>query len=75
MIELLYENDSFNLEGLQSFVTLMIMNHVFLRLFLFVSIRQLWYSFPVFLNIVANLLLYCVYVIILKLGSYFIEIL
>ena len=40
MIEL-YKNYSFNLEGLQLFITLQTMDRVFLRLFLFVSSRHL----------------------------------
>ena len=75
MTELLYKNDSFNLEGLQLSITLLMMDHVFLRLFLFVSSRHLQYSFSVFLNIVVNLFLYYVYVILSKLVSYFMEIL
>ena len=41
IIEFLYKNDSFNLEGLQLFMTFLITDHIFLRLFLLVSDRSL----------------------------------
>ena len=66
IFELLYENDSFSLEGLQFFIKFLMTPHI-LRLFLLVSNKSLWYSFSFFfLRIVVSSFLHCIYEFFIK---------